>query len=213
VLLDLAWENRDVRPAHLGYFAGARVIPAKKWNRSTEWDNVLGYFDPEDRFLKIHEQLLSQPTRLREDLLIALGESLLGRYIESRRWIEHGAAGQAGARCYQMRLRPHQQRESYLTDAQLRKYLGLARMIQDSSDPLVYQITINDNERFLPPGLLFGLLYAWYLNNRYAATMEYEMSILRWSPRSLIPHQAAERIRKQALVKFFRTDIFGHPCA
>jgi uncharacterized cofD-like protein len=213
VLLDLAWENRDVRPAHLGYFAGARVIPAKKWNRSTEWDNVLGYFDPEDRFLKIHEQLLSQPTRLREDLLIALGESLLGRYIESRRWIEHSAAGQAGARCYQTRLRPHQQRESYLTDAQLRKYLGLARMIQDSSDPLVYQITINDNERFLPPGLLFGLLYAWYLNNRYAATMEYEMSILRWSPRSLIPHQAAERIRKQALVKFFRTDIFGHPCA
>jgi uncharacterized cofD-like protein len=210
VLLDLAWENRDILPAHLGYFAGARVIPAREWNRSTEWDNVLGYFDPEDRFLKIHEQLLSEHARLREDLLIALGESLLGRYIDSRRWIEYSAAGQSGARCYQMRLRPPKERECYLSDTQLRKYLALARMLQAPGDPLVYQITVNDNEGFLPPGLLFGLLYAWYLNNRYAATMEYEMSILRWSPRSLIPHQAAERIRKQCLVKFFRTDVFGH---
>jgi uncharacterized cofD-like protein len=210
VLLDLAWENRDILPAHFGYFAGARVIPAKRWNRSTEWDNVLGYFDPEDRFLKIHEQLLSEAVRLREDLLVALGESLLGRYIESRHWIEHRTGGQLGARSYRIRLREPRDRESFLTGAQLHKYLGLARMTQNSGDPLVYQVTINDGEGFLPPGLLFGLLYAWYLNNRYAATMEYEMSILRWAPRALIPHQAAERVRKQGLVKFFRTNVFGH---
>ncbi len=210
VLLDLAWENRDIRPAHLNYFAGARVIPAGNWNRSTAWDNVLGYFDFEDRFLNLHEQLLSDPTRLREDLLIALGESLLGKYMESRQWIGSGSVGRSGARCYEFRLKPKEQRQCYLTDEQLHKYLALARMVQDTVDPLIYRITINDNEGFLPPGLLFGLLYAWYLNSRYAATMEYEMSILRWPPRSLIPHQAAERIRKQALVKFFRTEVFCH---
>ncbi len=209
-LLELAWENRDILPVHLRYFAGARVIPAGEWDRSTEWDNVLGYFNLEDRFLILHEQLLSDPLRLREDLLIALGESLLGRYIESRHWIGNNGAEAPGARCYEFRLKPKGYRECYLTDSQLHRYLGLARMVQDSSDPLLYRLTINDNEGFLPPGLLFGLLYAWYLNNRYAATMEYEMSILRWPARSLIPHQAAERVRKQALVKFFRTEIFGH---
>ncbi len=211
VLLELSWENRDIRPIHLNYFAGARVIPASEWNRSTEWDNVLGYFDFQDRFLNLHEQLLSDPTRLREDLLIALGESLLGRYMESRHWIGAGSMGVSGARQYEFRLKPKQQRECFLSDSQLHKYLALARMVQDSRDPLIYRIAINNNEGFLPPGLLFGLLYAWYLSNKYAATMEYEMSILRWPPRSLIPHQAAERVRKQALVKFFRTEIFGHP--
>jgi hypothetical protein len=40
--------------------------------------------------------------------------------------------------------------------------------------------------------------------------MEYEMSLLRWPPRSLIPHQAKERFRKQVLVEFFREEVFGH---
>jgi len=211
VLLDLAWENRDIRPAHLHYFTGARVIRPGSWRRNTEWDNVLGYFDFEDRCLNLHESLLSDPTRLREDLLIALGESLLGRYIEARQWIGTDPAGKPSARRYEFRLKPKEHRECYLTDEQLHKYLALARMVQDPKDPMVYGITINDNEGFLPPGLLFGLLYAWYLNNRYAATMEYEMSILRWPSKSLIPHQAAERIRKQALVRFFRTEVFRHP--
>jgi hypothetical protein len=40
--------------------------------------------------------------------------------------------------------------------------------------------------------------------------MEYEMSVLKWPPNSLIPHQAKERMRKQALVAFFRNEVFGH---
>ena len=43
--------------SHLDFFKGARIIPAAAWNRSTEWDNVLGYYDPQDRLLKIHSQL------------------------------------------------------------------------------------------------------------------------------------------------------------
>ncbi|MDM7917702.1 MAG: hypothetical protein QUS12_00870, partial [Methanosarcina sp.] len=70
--------------------------------------------------------------------------------------------------------------------------------------------TLNDQEGFLPPGLLFGLLYAWYLNNSYGRIMEYEMSLLRWSPEKLIPYQLEEYNRKKELVKFFRNLVFMH---
>ncbi len=77
-MTDLIWENRDIKASHLEFFQGVRVIAAQKWNRSIEWDNVLGYYDPQDRYLKLHAELLTDPKRLGEDLLIALGESLLG---------------------------------------------------------------------------------------------------------------------------------------
>jgi uncharacterized cofD-like protein len=205
LLLDLVWENRDIRPSHLKYFRGVRVIPAQKWNRSTELDNILGYYDPEDRFLKLHEDLLQNPARLREDFLVALGESLLGRYIEKRRWI-----GQNNSRCYEIFLRPAPQRECYLTEAQLAAYLQLARMTPDAENSSIFRITINNDGGFLPPGLLFGLLYSWYLCGS-GFTMEYEMTLLRWPLKSLIPLHVRDRVRKKALVTFFRTVVFGHP--
>jgi hypothetical protein len=54
------------------------------------------------------------------------------------------------------------------------------------------------------------MMYAWYLNNSYGNMMEYEMSLLRFPPWSLIPHQQKERARKQALVDFFREIVFLH---
>lgn len=209
VMLDLAWENRDIHPRHLRFFEGVRVLRAADWHRSTEWDNVLGYYDPADRFIKLHEELMRRPARLRQDLLIALGESLLGRYIGERRWIQGSALGMQDARSYEIRLRPEGRRQCALGDRQLRAYLKLARMVQDPRDPLLFRITINNQEGFLPPGLLFGLLYAWYLDNACGGIMEYEMSLLKWPARTLIPHQAKERIRKQALVTFFCNEVFG----
>jgi hypothetical protein len=209
-LLDLVWANRDIQLGHFRFFREARIVAHANWNRSTEWDNVLGYYDPDDYCLKIHESLISKPERLREDLLVALGESLLGRYIESRRWLESKLSFMPQARCYEISLRPEHERECFMADSQLRAYLKLARMIPDSKDPRVYRITLNKGEGFLPPGLLFGLTYAWYLNNAYGSMMDYEMALLRWPVKSLMPHQAKERIRKQKLVDFFRSEIFGH---
>ena len=202
--IELAWENRDIHPSHLNFFDGVQVLTADKWTRSTEWDNVLGYFDPNDRYLKLHHSLLCNPARLREDALIALGESLLGRYMERRRWIT-----QNGARCYEIVLKSSLELESYLTDTQLRTYLSLARMIPDAKDSRILRSTINKDEGFLPPGLRFGLLYAWYLCGK-GLTMEYEMSLLRWPIKSLIPLHAKDRTRKESLIRFFRTEIFGH---
>ncbi len=210
-LAALAWENRDILPEHFDYFTGVRVLADKQWHRSNEWDNVLGYFDPEDGRIKLHESLLGTPARLKEDLLIALGESLLGRYIESRRWADSDGARRRTARSYEIRLRPPSERACWLNPAQLHTFLRLARLVRSAQDPLVYRITLNNSEGFLPPGLLFGLLYAWYLNNACGGVMEYEMSLLRWKPSSLIPYQAKERIRKQALVRFFCHEVFRHP--
>ncbi len=210
VLVEIAWENRDMKPAHLATFRGARIVSAGEWNRSTEWDNVLGFFDPEDQYIKLHAALLTRPARLRDDLLVALGESVLGTYLERSRWLDSSCLNAIGSRCYEIVVRPPRERKTILTDAQVRRYLRLARMVPDSSNPRIFRITINGNEGFLPPGLLFGLMYAWYLNNSYGTTMEYEMALLRWAPESLIPHQTKERIRKQELVSFFRTEVFGH---
>jgi len=210
VFVNLAWENRDIKPSHLGFFRGTRIISARNWNRSTEWDNVLGYYDREDRYIKLHESLITNPMRLRDDLLVALGESLLGNYIESSRWLDNSCIDAIGARSYEIVLRPPHKRECFLSDALLRTYLHLARMLPDPANPRVLRITINNDEGFLPPGLLFGLTYAWYLDSSCGTAMEYEMALLRWAPESLIPHQAKERIRKQSLIAFFRTEIFGH---
>jgi hypothetical protein len=205
LLLELVWDNRDIRPSHLRYFRGVKIIPTQRWNRSTELDNILGYYDPVDCYIKLHEDLLNNPSRLRDDFLVALGESLLGRYIEKRQWIK-----QSGARCYEIFLRPAAERECFLTEAQLAAYLQLARMTPDPVNPQIYRITINNDGGFLPPGLLFGLLYSWYLCGS-GFTMEYEMTLLRWPLKSLIPLHVRDRIRKKALVTFIRTVIFGHP--
>jgi uncharacterized cofD-like protein len=202
--INLAWENRDLQPTHLQFFKGVRFIPALKWNRSTELDNVLGYFDPQDEYIKLHKDLLLNPPRLHGDILIALGESLLGRYIQKRRWIE-----QNGSRCYEITLEPVAERKCYLNDSQLHTYLALARMVPDARNNRIYRITINRDGGFLPPGLLFGLFYAWYLSGK-GFTMEYEMTLLRWPIKSLIPLHAKDRVRKEALVTFFREEIFGH---
>lgn len=209
-MLDLVWDNRDIRIDHLKAFKGAEIVSPADWDRSSEWDNVLGYYDPENGMLKIHGQLSDNAERIRENLLIALGESLLGRYLDKRRWDESDTGGGWGSRYYEITLRPVDERGCFLNDAELHTYLTLSRMIRSPLDPRTYRITLNDHEGFLPPGLLFGLLYAWYLNNAYGAIMEYEMSLLRWPPQKLIPYQIQERKRKQALIAFFRNVVFRH---
>ena len=204
ILIRAAWEHRDIRPEHLAFFKGVCVLPTERWDRSMEWDNVLGYFDPEDRYIKLHQSLLSQPRRLEEDLLIALGESLLGRYIEKRRWFPV-----LEANCYEIILRPEAERKCYLSGHQLHEFLRLAKMVSDPDHDRVYRITINPNTEFFPSGLLFGVMYSWYLTGRGLA-MEHEMTLLRWPARILNPLHARDRMRKEALLAFFRTEIFGH---
>ena len=84
-------------------------------------------------------------------------------------------------------------------------------MVPHPEEPGRYGITLNDGEGFLPPGLQFGLMYAWYLDNSRTAIMENEMAILHWPEETLIPSQAHEYRRKKALVDFFREAVFRGP--
>ena len=207
LLLDLIWQNRDIAVAHLHYVSGIRVVAAADWGRSNEWDNVLGYYDPASRFILLHERLLDgSPAKLEADLMIALGESLLGNYAMSKQF----RAVSAGGQLYQLKLTAEEDCCSYLSRKQLCRFLELARMIRNPAEPSVYQLLLNAGEGFLPTGVLFGLMFAWYLNNQYTHTMEYEMELLRWPPEKLVPHQAMECIRRRQLVAFFRNEVFGH---
>jgi len=209
VLREIVWDNREILPEHLENIRGIQMIRRRLWTRSTEWDNILGYFDPEDGFVKIHEDLLKAPQeRLTEDLLIAVGESLLGNYCREKAVREIREDGVLQGKVFELRLNPPGKRRTLLRDADLREYLRLAQLRPAGSDPDRFCMLINHNEAFTPPGLLFGLLYAWYVNNRFGGVVDYEMSLLRWKISELIPKPSMERIRMQDRINFFRSVVF-----
>ncbi|NNF46899.1 MAG: YvcK family protein, partial [Desulfofustis sp.] len=75
--------------------------------------------------------------------------------------------------------------------------------------PTHFTRTVNGKEGFTPPGLLLGLMYAWYLDNRFATHIEYKMSILKVRPTHLIPEQKKMRSRRERLIDFLRESVFG----
>jgi len=209
LLKDVIWDNREILFEHLLYFQGILVIPARSWARSTEWDNILGYFDPDDGYIKLHARLLNAPEIRRvEDILIAMGESLLGNYVLWKRVRPLSEETESVGKVFEIHLQKPHRRRSFLNDAEIREYLHLAQLCPSTENQALLRMVINDNEAFTPPGLLFGLLYAWYLNNSLGGVVEYEMSLMRWKISQLIPKQSMERARKQRLIEFFRTRVF-----
>jgi len=209
IFQEIVWNNREILPEHLTNIRGIQMIRRRHWLRSTEWDNILGYFDPGDGTLKIHEDLLRGPVdRLSEDLLIAMGESLLGNYCREKRVREVLEGGALLGKVFEIELEPPAKRTGFLNDKELREYLHLAQLIPNREAPNRFSMLINDNEAFTPPGLLFGLLYAWYVNNRFGGIVDYEMSLLRWDISELIPKPSMERTRMQRRVEFFRRAVF-----
>jgi hypothetical protein len=205
----MLWNNREILLEHLSLVRGITVISISRWARSTEWDNILGYYDPEDGYIKIHQYLLKQPEhRLIEDILIALGESLLGSYYQAKSIREIREGGALLGKVFEIHVRPQKDRKTFLGDAELKEYLSLAHLQPLPGQPDRFCMLINGNDAFTPPGLLFGLLYAWYLNNRFGGVLDYEMSLLRWKISELIPKPLMDRARMQGQVEFFRRVVF-----
>jgi hypothetical protein len=97
-----------------------------------------------------------------------------------------------------------------LDEESLDEYLRLARMCRSDNDSLIYTRLLNGEEGFTPPGLLFGLVFAWYLDNRFAAHIEYKMAILRMDVPEMIPEQVKVSSRRRQLVDFFCRRVFGY---
>ena len=81
-------------------------------------------------------------------------------------------------------------------------------MLPVQSDPSHFTRLINGDEGFTPPGMLMGLNYAWYLDNRFASHVEYKMAVMKIAPSSLIPEQVKMLGRRQQMVTFFREVVF-----
>ena len=206
---DFFWVHQDLQTAHLAHVAGVRVVPDARWLRSREWDNVLGYYEPANRFIMLHEQTLRSPAAWAANFAVALGESLLGRYI-ARKWWAPAVPG-AGLQTYEIELRPPAARETMLTPGQLKTYLRLADMQPRTGEPLRYFRPVPQGMGFLPCGILFGLTFAWMLDNGYVPALDFEMHMLQWPTSRLLPYQVRRRSSHQELVSFFRTAIFRRP--
>ncbi len=199
------WRHPDVSPEHLAHFDGVRIVPETHWRRSREWDNVLGYFDPGTRRIMLHELAAKTAQSLEANFAVALGESLLGRYIARKGWrdIPSGAC-----RIYEIELRPPAERAAFLGDAELRTYLKAAQMTPRAGAPLEHWQPVSRGTGFLPSGILFGLTYAWMLDNAFVPALDFEMQMLQWPASRLLPYQVRVRNRHRELVRFFRQIVF-----
>lgn len=207
ILADIIWSHQDIPVSHLDFIEGITCVSEGRWRRDQRWDNVFSFYDPEDRLVKIREDRLQTRSNFEASFLIALGQALLGDYAAGKLITPLLYEGKEIGAVYHLSLRSEEERVCYFNDAELRDFLQLSRMVEQTSTH--FTRTVNGNEGFTPPGLLLGLMYAWYLDNRFASHIEYKMSILRVGPTHLIPEQKKMLTRRERLVDFFRETVFG----
>jgi uncharacterized cofD-like protein len=209
-LLEIFWRHWDIRHDHFANVRGVELVSASAWDRCQQWDKVYSFFDPHDGMIRIREDVFHDQRKQEVALLVALGQSLLGNYAEEKgiRVVED--EGHDVGRIYRLVLRDESQRTCFFDDSELTTYLSLVRMKQADHNPLLYSRLINGEEGFTPPGVLMGLIYAWYLDNRLAAHIEYKMAITRIPGSSLVPEQMKMLNRRRKMIRFFRKVVFRH---
>ena len=207
-IVDILWDHPIIPLSHLQFFDGIQIIEKKFWRRDQRWDNVFSFFDPNDKCIKIRGDQISEKSTLEVAFLIALGESLLGDYAKKKMMtdvvVDHICLGKA----YHLYLKDEKTRTSFLNTEQLRTFLLLARMCP-TDDYNHFTRLVNLGEGFTPPGLLIGLVYAWYIDNRLASNIEYKMSVTKISHTNLIPEQMKMVERRSKMISFFKNIIFG----
>jgi uncharacterized cofD-like protein len=206
-LVDIIWKHQDISYSHLRNIAGVCCVEENQWNRDQRWDRVFSFYDPADRLVKIRRDRFFDPTHLEIAFLITVGQALLGNYADKKSLSPIFHEGLQTGLIYQLWLVTADQRNCFLTDNDLRYYLRLARMVEQH--PTHFTRIINGEEGFTPPGLLMGLLYAWYLDNRFAHHIEYKMSVLTVPKSDLIPELMKTREGRRRLIDFFRDKIFA----
>ncbi|MHB1349448.1 MAG: gluconeogenesis factor YvcK family protein [Desulfobulbaceae bacterium] len=204
------WRHPDILLAHLRFVRGMILVDPVHWSRCQEWDNVFSFYAPEDKMIVLRADQAEQAARLEMAFLVALGQSLLGNYAAEKDMRPIREGGERIGRIYQLTLRPPGDRVCFFEPAELDTYLRLARMRRSETNSLFYTRLVNAEEGFTPPGLLFGLFYTWYLDNRHASHIEYKMSIMRNTVSDLIPEQVKIVGRREGLIDFFREIVFRH---
>jgi uncharacterized cofD-like protein len=206
----IIWHHPDIRIEHLRFSRQLILVDANHWLRSQKWDNIYSFYDPGREAIVIRADQVADAARFETAFLVALGQSLLGNYARKKTMEEIFVEGEKVGSVYRLLLREPSICRSYFSGEELEEYLALARMQRSSFTPLLHSRVVNGEEGFTPPGLLFGLLYAWYLDNRFASHIEYKMSIMRNAVSDLIPEQIRIVRRREGLIRFFRERVFRH---
>ena len=207
-ICDILWNHPIIPLHHLNYFEAIHCIDRQYWNRDQQWDNVFSFFDPSDCSIKIRADQIQVTQKLEIALMIAIGESLLGNYAEKKKMNEVKIDQLLLGRVYHLYLRQIEHRRCFLMHEQLKSFLALARMCSTEEENH-YTRLINKGEGFTPPGLLMGLMYAWYVDNRLASHIEYKMSVMKINQTDLIPEQLKMADRRRKMVLFFKEVIFN----
>jgi uncharacterized cofD-like protein len=207
-LADILLDHPVIPLSHLDYFEGLHCIDREQWNRDQQWDNVFSFFDPDDKCIKIRGDQVLIRQKLEVALLIAMGESLLGDYAETKLMKRVEIDQIHLGRVYHLFLRKKEERVCFLSHEQLCTFLALARMCS-TDDENHYTRLVNNGEGFTPPGLLMGLMYAWYIDNRFASHIEYKMSVMKIDQTDLIPEQSKMVERRRKMIEFFKEVVFS----
>jgi uncharacterized cofD-like protein len=207
-LVEIVWRHPDIHPEHLRYVEGIRLVSIASWKRCQQWDTVYSFYDPEDACIKIRQDQIENPERLEMAFLVALGQSLLGNYCQEKRLEDVFYNEQRVGRIYSLSLRDAQSLNSLLSLEALDTYLQLSRMYPLAKHKRIYARTVNATEGFMPPGLLFGLFFAWYLDSRFAPNIDHMMSIMKHGVSDLAAEQVEKLQRRKKMIHFFRESVF-----
>jgi len=206
-LTDIIWNHKDIPISHLDNIKGITCVDVDHWRRDQRWDNVFSFYDPEDRQVNIRQDRLADSRSLEVSFLIAVGQALLGNYAEEKKVEKIKHNNFSPGRVFNLQLTDERVRRSYFTTDELKEYLGLARMVWQGDNH--FTRLVSGEEGFTPPGLLFGVMYAWYLDNSLASYIEYKMSVLKVRQTDLIHEQMKTMKRRMDLIRFFRQTVFG----
>ena len=207
-LREIFWNHPTIPLTHFHYVTGISFIDKAYWDRDQRWDNVFSFFDPDDGFIKIRSDQLFVREKIEVGLLIAFGESLFGNYAREKVMKDIVINDLFMGKVYHLYLQEREKSDSFFTGDQLDTFLSLARMFP-TDDKNHYIRLVNSGEGFTPPGLLMGLMYAWYLDNRLATHIEYKMSLMKINQSNLIPEQLKMSGRRRKMITFFRDVVFG----
>ncbi|MBI5559043.1 MAG: YvcK family protein [Deltaproteobacteria bacterium] len=209
-LEDIFWRHTDIGLDHLQNVAGLLPVKREQWLRSMRWDSVFSYYDPVDCLIKIREDALRDPVAFECAFLVALGQSLLGDYAARKEMLPVEQGGAVVGKIYRLTLEPEESRRCFFSTDELARFLRMVRMNQAENNNLLYTRLISGSEGFTPPGMLMGLIYAWYLDSRYASNIEYKMAIARIPMTGLVREQVRMLNRRMDTIEFFRKVVFGH---
>ena len=104
--------------------------------------------------IKIREDRLLDRQSFEVAFLIAVGQALLGNYASEKIVKPLSDENSDIGIVYHLHLENIAARRCYLSDRELREFLTLARMVEQS--PMHFTRAVNGPEGFTPPGLLMG---------------------------------------------------------